>query len=130
MLEGRPELQLKLKADQPGFDLVVALSRLPADSSRVDQLSTGVYRCLGENALKCHRHRVLLQPLRASLQRGDRLRLSIAGAAWPAIGVNPGTSEHSAATPGPDHRVVTMTLELAGSALELIPLDSGRLTQD
>ena len=130
VLEGRPELQLELKADQPGFDLAVALSRLPADSSRVDQLSTGVYRCLGENALKCHRHRVLLQPLRASLQRGDRLRLSIAGAAWPAIGVNPGTSEHSAGAPGPEHRVVTMTLELAGSALELIPLDSGRLTQD
>ena len=130
VLEGRPELQLELKADQPGFDLAVALSRLPADSSRVDQLSTGVYRCLGENALECHRHRVLLQPLRASLRRGDRLRLSIAGAAWPAIGVNPGTSEHSAGAPGPEHRVVTMTLELAGSALELIPLDSGRLTLD
>ena len=96
----------------------------------MDQLSTGVYRCLGENALQLNQHRVLLQPLRASLKPGDRLRLSIAGAAWPAIGVNPGTPKHPAGAPSPDHRVVTMTLELAGSALKLIPLNSGKLSED
>ena len=96
----------------------------------MDQLSTGVYRCLGESALRIRQHRVLLQPLRASLKPGDRLRLSIAGAAWPAIGVNPGTPEHPAGAPSPDHRVVTMTLELAGSALKLIPLNSGKLSGD
>ena len=130
VLEGRPELRLNLEADQPGFDIAVALSRLPSGGSSVDQLSTGVYRCLGENALKLSQHRVLLQPLRASLKPGDRLRLSIAGAAWPAIGVNPGTPEHPAGAPSPDHRVVTMTLELAGSALKLIPLNSGKLSED
>ena len=130
VLEGRPELRLNLEADQPGFDIAVALSRLPSGGSSVDQLSTGVYRCLGENALKLGQHRVLLQPLRASLKPGDRLRLSIAGAAWPAIGVNPGTPKHPAGAPSPDHRVVTMTLELAGSALKLIPLNSGKLSED
>ena len=130
VLEGRPELQLNLKADQPGFDVAVALSRLPSGSSQVEQLSTGVYRCLGDEALQLKRHRVLLQPLRVSLKPGDRLRLSVAGAAWPAIGVNPGTPDHPAGAPGPDHRVVTMTLQLAGSALELIPLNSGKLSED
>ena len=71
-----------------------------------------------------------LQPLRVSLKPGDRLRLSVAGAAWPAIGVNPGTPDHPAGAPGPDHRVVTMTLQLAGSALELIPLNSGELCEE
>ena len=124
VLEGRPELRLRLKADQPGFDLAVALSRLPRDSDTVEQLSTGVYRHLGESAQTLSPHTVLLQPLRASLRPGDRLRLSIAGAAWPAIGVNPGTPDHPAGAPSPDHRVVTMMLELTGSRLRLIPLHS------
>ena len=128
VLEGHPELQIELKADQPGFDLAVALSRLPAGSSQVDQLSTGVYRCLGENALECNRHRVLLQPARQPPTRRSIAPLDCR-AAWPAIGVNPGTSKHSAGAPARS-TVVTMTLELAGSALELIPLDSSRLTQD
>ena len=130
VLEGRPELQLKLKADQPGFDLALALSRLPSGSDTVEQLSTGVFRQLGEAALQSKPYRVLLQPLRASLRPGDRLRLSIAAAAWPAIGVNPGTPDHPVGPPSPEHRVVTLTLDLAGSALKLIPLNSGRLAED
>ena len=106
------------------------MSRLPCGSDKVEQLSTGVYRQLGEAALRSKPYRVLLQPLRASLKPGDRLRLSIAGAAWPAIGVNPGTPDHPAGPPGPEHRVVTLTLDLAGSELKLIPLNSGRLTED
>ena len=104
-----------------GLDL---LKYLGLAVSTVEQLSTGVYRHLGESAQTLSPHTVLLQPLRASLRPGDRLRLSIAGAAWPAIGVNPGTPDHPAGAPSPDHRVVTMMLELTGSRLRLIPLHS------
>ena len=88
-LQGYPQLSLEVHADQPGFDLCLALSRLPAGSDAVEQLSTGVLRQRGPDALKPQIRRVAMQPLLAKLRAGDRLRLSIAGAAWPAIGSIP-----------------------------------------
>jgi predicted acyl esterase len=84
----------------------------------------------GEPARLCSQRRISLQPMLATLHPGDRLRLSIAGAAWPAVGVNPGTPEVASGPPGSRHRVVTMTLELAGSHLSLIPFDSGKVNTD
>jgi hypothetical protein len=129
-LQGQPVLTLRASGDQPGFDLCVALSRLPRDSSQVQQLSTGVLRVSGEAAQTLSQRRILLQPLLATLHSGDRLRVSIAGAAWPAVGVNPGTPEVASGAPSCRHRIVTMTLELAGSQLSLIPFDSGRVKAD
>ena len=130
LLSGQPELRLTVNADQPGFDLCVSLSRVPRGSDAVEQLSTGFLRTIGEQALQPSQRRILLQPLQASLESGDRLRVSIAGAAWPAIGVNPGCSDVPCGAPGPHHRVVTLTLQLADSTLQLIPFNSGRLQLD
>lgn len=121
-LLGRPSLEITVAADQPGFDLCVALSLLPAASRDVRQLSTGVARVLGPNALESRRRRVDLQPLAVELAAGDRLRLSIAGAAWPAIAVNPGDGSQPWGGAGPCHRVITLTLVLQGSLLGLEPL--------
>ena len=126
-LQGQPQLSLEVHADQPGFDLCVALSRLPAGSGAVEQLSTGVLRQRGPAALRPQIRRVNLQPLLARLNEGDRLRVSIAGAAWPAIGVNSGHPDIPCDAPSARHRVIAMTLRLAGSQLTLNPLDSGRL---
>ena len=126
-LEGQPMLVLQASADQPGFDLCVALSRLPADGVAVEQLSTGVLRVCGDAALTPAPYRIRLQPLLASFFPGDRLRISIAAAAWPAIGINSGDPLIACGAPSPQHRVVSMTLHLAGSQLELIPLTSGKL---
>jgi len=119
-LFGRPELRVLASADQPGFDLCVALSRLDPDGA-VLQLTTGVCRCLGEGCLEPQRRSVALQPLLARLQRGDRLRLSIGLAAWPQIAVNPGTGE-PAAPVGPLHRVITVALGLTDASLCINPL--------
>ena len=129
-LSGQPQLLIQAGADQPGFDLCVVLSRLPQGSPAVEQLSCGVIRVLGTEAEVVAERRVLLQPLLATCSAGDRLRLSLAAAAWPAIGVNPGTPEHPCGAPSANHRVVTMTLELAGSVLSLNPFNSGRLSLD
>ncbi|MFM7548972.1 MAG: CocE/NonD family hydrolase, partial [Cyanobacteriota bacterium] len=83
-LLGRPVLELQVQADQPGFDLCAALSRL-STTGEVHQLSTGVLRRLGDHCLESQRLRLPLQPLLAELQAGERLRLSLAGAAWPQI---------------------------------------------
>ena len=126
-LEGQPMLMLQASADQPGFDLCVALSRLPSGSVVAEPLSTGVLRVCGEAARTRAFYRIRLQPLLASLFPGDRLRVSIAAAAWPAIGINPGDPLIACGAPSSQHRVVSMTLHLAGSQLGLIPFTSGKL---
>jgi predicted acyl esterase len=121
-LLGRPSLALTVQADQPGFDLCVSLSLLPAGSTEVRQLSTGFLRVLGPQALEARARRVDLQPLAVVPAPGDRLRLSIAGAAWPAIAVNSGDGSQPWGPAGPQHRVITLTLALEGSLLRFEPL--------
>ena len=129
-LNGIPLLQLTVQSDQPGFDLCVALSIVNRSHSEVKQLSTGFLRVQGEQALRMLPRKVKLQPLLADLQRGEHLRLSLAGAAWPAIGVNPGHDRHPCGPPGPHCQVVTMTLQLNGSKLRLLPWNSGKIDFD
>ena len=71
-LSGIPKLQLHACADQPGFDLCVALSRLPLGTNTVQQLSTGVLRMRGEKALERCLRELELQPLHATLKPGMR----------------------------------------------------------
>lgn len=130
LLSGQPLLMLNAQADQPGFDLCISLSCLPAEANSVEQLSTGVVRVLGEEALQPARRSVTLQPLQATFTSGDRLRISVAAAAWPAIGVNPGHDAVPCGAPSSEHRVVTLTLKLADSTLQLNHFDSGRLQLD
>jgi predicted acyl esterase len=121
-LLGCPSLEITVQADQPGFDLCVSLSLLPAGSTEVRQLSTGFLRVLGPQALEARVRRVDLQPLAVMPAPGDRLRLSIAGAAWPAIAVNPGDGSQPWGAAGPGHRVITLTPALEGSLLRFEPL--------
>jgi predicted acyl esterase len=91
-------------------------------SGAVLQLSTGVARWLGPDAQRPQRRRVALQPLLATLQAGERLRLSIGAAAWPQIAVNPGTGALPPGPSGPHHRVITLELQLAGAELGITPM--------
>ena len=118
----RPTLRLRAAADQPGFDLCLVLSLLPEGSAEVRQLSTGFGRWLGSGALENQLREVALQPLAVALRPGDRLRLSMAPAAWPAIAVNPGDGSQPRGARGPGHRVITVTLELEGAELCCLPL--------
>ena len=127
-LLGSPALAVELQADQPGVDLCAALSRVSPDGS-VQQLSTGLLRQLGPQCLELRPVRVALQPVMAALEPGDRLRLSLAGAAWPQIAVNPGDGSIPMSGPGPSHRVITLTLHLRNSWLQLHPLPTGGSTE-
>jgi hypothetical protein len=122
-LLGRPVLVLDGLADQPGFDLCVALSVVKADG-RVLQLSTGFGRWLGESCLTQACRRLSLQPLLVTLQPGERLRLSIGAAAWPQVAVNPGTGAIPWGPAGPEHRVITLALQLHQAQLRLEPMVS------
>ena len=122
LLRGIPTLTLSAHADQPGFDLCVALSVYRADTKALQQLSTGVLRILGDCALEGLERTVQLQALEAHLQTGDRLRLSIAAACWPAIAVNAGDPT---VPPGPASsacRVTTLHLSMSQAELGFEPL--------
>ena len=121
-LNGKPKLKLRVCADQPGFDLCVALSRLPLNTNTVQQLSTGMLRVRGQAALELCERELELQPLHAMFEPGDRLRLSIAGAAWPAIAINPGQPAIACRAPSADCRVISIELHLEMAQLWMLPL--------
>jgi len=123
-LLGRPVLDIDAQADQPGFDLCGALSRVRADG-QVQQLSTGLLRRLGDGCLELRRQRLELQPLLAELQPGERLRLSLAGAAWPQVAVNPGSGSMPAGPATARHRVISLSLLLNAAQLSLEALAAG-----
>lgn len=121
-LVGQPELLLAAGADQVSFDLAAALAVVSGDGQRVRQLATGFLRVYGQvgNPL-----RLSLQPLAARLQAGEALRLSLAGAAWPQISVNPGDGSLPLGGCASHHRVITIGLELAQARLRLVPISAG-----
>lgn len=120
-LLGEPRLRLAVAADQPGFDLCASLSLLSLDG-RVLQLACGYGRFLGEGCRQRRLRRLRLQPLRASLRPGERLRLSLAAAAWPQLAVNPGDGTLPLAGVGAQHRVISLHLHLDTSRFWLMPL--------
>lgn len=121
-LLGTFHLQLRVSADQPSFDLCAALSEVSPDGRSVRQLGTGVAR-FGPGAIAGDGFRSLvLHPLATLVAAGQRLRLSVAAAAWPLIAVNPGDGSLPAGGSSCSHRVISLTLELEGSRLGLEPL--------
>jgi putative CocE/NonD family hydrolase len=120
-LLGEPRLRLDVEADQPGFDLCASLSLLGRDG-RVLQLVSGYGRFRGEDCRHRRPRRLRLQPLRASVAPGERLRLSLAAAAWPQLAVNPGDGSLPLAAVGPGHRVISLRLHLDTSRFWLMPL--------
>ncbi|WP_254962772.1 MULTISPECIES: CocE/NonD family hydrolase [unclassified Cyanobium] len=121
-LIGTVRLQLRVSADQPSFDLCGALSEVSPDGQSVRQLSTGVARFGPEEAAAAGPRSLALQPLATLVAAGQRLRLSLAAAAWPLIAVNPGDGSLPAGGSSAAHRVISLTLELDGSRLGLEPL--------
>ena len=124
-LEGIPTLFLETKCDRESFDLFVALSIIPRQvKNTVNQLSTGVLRiphC--KKGIKSARQ-IKLQPILATFKEGDRLRISISGSGWPAIGINPGQSQYLCEGPSPNCLVTTISLLLLNSKLKFESLIS------
>ena len=79
-------------------------------------------RIRGQQALELCERELDLQPLLATLEPGDRLRLSIAGAAWPAIAINPGHEAVACSAPSADCRVISIELHLEMAQLWMLPL--------
>ncbi|MEL0171792.1 MAG: CocE/NonD family hydrolase C-terminal non-catalytic domain-containing protein, partial [Synechococcus sp.] len=73
--------------------------------SEVLQLCTGMLRITSEDGQQPLQRSLSFQPLLASLNVGDRLRLSLTGSAWPQISCNP--------------NITTLIADLSSSRLQL-----------
>jgi putative CocE/NonD family hydrolase len=122
LLLGRPTLRLRVKADQPGFDLCASLAAVSPDGAIARVLCTGVLRVVGAGATESLERCLKLQPLAATLDVGERLRLSLAPAAWPQVAVNGGDGSTPRSGPTPEARIITLTLLLAEGELAIQPL--------
>ena len=119
---GEPAVRLRAWADQPGFDLCAALAVVSADGRQARVLCTGVLRVLGPTALEPLVRLVRLHPLAATLRGGERLRLSLAAAAWPQVAVNAGDGHQPRGGSTAAHRLITLTLSLDVAELVITPL--------
>jgi len=104
-LMGSAQVELKITADQPSFDLSVILSVVK---------STGqVYGiCQGYGRFTNFQETIhlVLQATYYHIPQGDRLRLSISGSCFPAYAVNSGLDQVLAQTHLSEYQVITYTL--------------------
>lgn len=122
---GEPEVELDLSCDRPSFDLSCILSLVTSDE-RVLQISSGYahYR-----VAKPGLYRLKLAVTCVTLKNGDRLRLSIAGADYPAYPVNPGTGEDPVSVPKTHAVVTTIALWHGPSRPSLLRLPVGMYSE-
>ena len=106
-LLGSPMVEIQVQADSESFDLCAILSRMTADGN-VYHISQG-YRRLNQSQA------VVNLSLRATcikIPKGDRLRLSLSGACFPAYNVNAGTGKALAEAQLLEQQVITISIEL------------------
>ncbi len=107
-LIGVPELVLDLAANAPSFDVSATLCLVTPE---------GCSFALSQAHAVVTRPGVLRLKLRAlciTLQPGQRLRLSLAGACFPAYPVNPGTGTDPRAATGAEALPITLALRCGG----------------
>ena len=62
-----------------------------------------------------------MQPTNICLIKGNKLRLSISAAAYPAIGVNPGIGEGNVGAPSANHKIITLSFNLDNTFMKMTP---------
>ena len=106
LLIGRVDLDLWVETDAASFDLSAVLSEVTAEG-RAIVLTQGYRRAAVGEALPL---RVSLRAICATIPLGSALRLSLAGASFPAHPVNPGTGTRLIETRAADCQVITLSL--------------------
>ena len=106
LLVGRVDLDLFVEADAASFDISAVLSEVTPEG-RAIVLTQGYRRVGAGEALPI---RVSLRAICATIAEGSALRLSLAGASFPAHPVNPGSGVPITETRGIDCQVITLSL--------------------
>ena len=103
LLAGNVVVALDITADAPDFDVACTLSRVRGH--QVVAVAEGYRRVSAPGPVE-----IAMRATCLTLQPGDALRLSVAGAAFPAFPVNPGTGEDPTRARAIDARIVTLRL--------------------
>jgi putative CocE/NonD family hydrolase len=114
-IAGDAFVELWIESDAPSFDVSAVLSRV-TQAGRVHPLAQGYRRVTAPAA-------PLAIPMRAtcaSLAPGERLRLSIAAACFPAYPVNPGTGQDPTEASLMDARIITLGVRHGGRCTSLL----------
>lgn len=113
---GRVRAVLWVEADQPSFDLSVVLSMVAPDG-RVWNLTQGHRRASASG-----RQEVSLRATCATVPAGHALRLSVAGACFPAYPVNPGTGGPAHEAHAEDERAIVLRIAHGGATASCVSL--------
>ncbi|MCW2243468.1 CocE/NonD family hydrolase [Azospirillum canadense] len=112
LLAGRVTLEVWVEADSPSFDVSAVLSAVLPDG-RALPLAQGHARVEpGDNQRPLT---VTLRAVCATLPAGGALRLSLAGASYPAYPVNPGTGAEPGETRLVDAQPITLLIHGGGN---------------
>jgi putative CocE/NonD family hydrolase len=106
LLVGRVDLDLWVEADSPSFDISGVLSEVTPEGRAI--VLTQGYRRVGVG--ETLPVRISLRAICATIAAGSALRLSLAGASFPAHPVNPGTGAALTGTRARDCQVITLSL--------------------
>ena len=120
-LLGIPLINVSIICDQPNFDICLALSFINEEETYVNQFSTGFLRISDSERNKKRNYKIEMQPVNLTLLKGYKLRLSLSGSSWPAIGVNPGNDSKIYGPPTINHKITTITLDLTKSFMNINP---------
>jgi putative CocE/NonD family hydrolase len=112
LLAGDVELVATVRSDQPSFDLSAVLSRVSSDG-RAFNLTQGYRRIEAPAPSVVH---VGMRALCATIPAGDALRLSLAGADFPAFPLNPGDGAQPANARAIDNQTITLIVRSGGDA--------------
>jgi putative CocE/NonD family hydrolase len=110
LIVGRVGLDLWVEADAASFDISAVLSEVTPEG-RAIILTQGYRRVVPGEALPV---RISLRAICATIAAGSALRLSLAGASFPAHPVNPGTGAPLSETRATDCQVITLSLGSGG----------------
>jgi putative CocE/NonD family hydrolase len=123
LLAGDVTATLWLTSDSASFDLSCTLSRVTPDGQAMP-LAQG-YRRVKDGSDLAAPIAVPMRATCATLALGERLRLSIAAACFPAYPVNPGTGADPAATPTSEARIITLGIRHGGRHASRISVGIG-----
>ena len=112
-IAGTVEVQLYCTADAPSFDLCAVLSEVRDGS--VYNFTQGYRRVNGDVPIQ-----IRLQATCMRIRRGNRLRLSLSAACFPAYPVNPGTDSVEAGLM--NQKMITLTVSSGGTCVSHVLL--------
>lgn len=113
MLAGDVTAELWLCADARSFDVSCVLSRV-LPSGRTIPVAQG-YRLIKAGANLNNAIEIPLRATCVTIEPGERMRLSIAGACFPAYPINPGTGENPTGASAAEARIITLGVRHGGA---------------